>query len=90
MTEYQAATEGETGRRPAAAELFAGVGGLHLALDRAGFEVVWSNQWEPATKAQHAFECYEQHLANGDCQRSAATSGASKPRRPDSSSTSLE
>ena len=50
MAPYDPATEGETGRRPAAAELFAGVGGFHLALDRAGFDVVWSNQWEPATK----------------------------------------
>ena len=68
MTPYDSATEGETGRRPTAAELFAGVGGFHLALDRAGFDVVWSNQWEPATKAQHAFDCYERHVENGDFQ----------------------
>src|SRR5437763_1224508 len=69
MAPYETATEGETGRRPAVAELFAGVGGFHLALDRAGFDVVWSNQWEPATKAQHAFDCYETHVAEGDFQR---------------------
>jgi DNA (cytosine-5)-methyltransferase 1 len=69
MTKYDPATEGETGRRPAAAELFAGVGGFHLALDRAGFDVVWSNQWEPATRAQHAFDSYERHVAAGDFQR---------------------
>ena len=68
MTTYDPVTGGETGRRPTVAELFAGVGGFHLALDRAGFDVVWSNQWEPATKAQHAFDCYERHVANGDFQ----------------------
>ena len=68
MTQYDHATEGETGRRPTVAELFAGVGGFHLALDRAGFDVVWSNQWEPATRAQHAFDCYSRHVANGDFQ----------------------
>ncbi len=66
MTRYDHATEGETGRRPTAAELFAGVGGFHLALDRAGFDVVWSNQWEPATKAQHAFDNYQRHVLAGD------------------------
>lgn len=69
MTLYDPATGGAAGARPRAAELFAGVGGFHLALDRAGFDVMWSNQWEPATKAQHAFECYERHVANGDFQR---------------------
>jgi DNA (cytosine-5)-methyltransferase 1 len=66
MTDTDLVTGGETGRRPTAAELFAGVGGFHLALDRAGFDVVWSNQWEPATKAQHAFDCYARHVRSGD------------------------
>lgn len=39
-------------------ELFAGVGGFRIALERSGWQVTWSNQWEPGTKAQHAFECY--------------------------------
>lgn len=69
LTEYDPATVGETGRRPTVAELFAGVGGFHLALDRAGFDVVWSNQWEPATRVQHAFDCYERHVEVGDFQR---------------------
>jgi DNA (cytosine-5)-methyltransferase 1 len=69
MTDTDFVTGGETGRRPTVAELFAGVGGFHLALDRAGFDVVWSNQWEPATKAQHAFDCYAQHVRDGDFQR---------------------
>jgi DNA-cytosine methyltransferase len=68
MTHIDLGTGGETGRRPTVAELFAGVGGFHLALDRAGFDVVWSNQWEPATKAQHAFDCYRRHVLEGDFQ----------------------
>ncbi len=41
-------------------ELFAGVGGFRLGLEKTnGFEVVWSNQWEPATKTQHASMVYE-------------------------------
>lgn len=40
------------------AELFAGVGGFRLGLDRAGWKTVYSNQWEPSTKRQHASEVY--------------------------------
>jgi DNA (cytosine-5)-methyltransferase 1 len=41
-------------------ELFAGVGGFRLGLEKTGgFEVVWSNQWEPSTKVQHASTVYE-------------------------------
>lgn len=41
-------------------ELFAGVGGFRLGLENTGnYEVVWSNQWEPSTKAQHASMVYE-------------------------------
>lgn len=41
-------------------ELFAGVGGFRLGLERASdrFEVIWSNQWEPSTKVQHASDIY--------------------------------
>ena len=28
------------------AELFAGVGGFRLGLEKYNYEVVWSNQWE--------------------------------------------
>lgn len=41
-----------------AIELFAGVGGFRLALQKAGWDIVWSNQWEPASKVQHASSCY--------------------------------
>jgi len=46
-------------------ELFAGVGGFRLGLEKnnidgnEAFKIVWSNQWEPSTKAQHASKVYE-------------------------------
>ena len=47
------------------AELFAGVGGFRVGFERANerlgetvFDVVFSNQWEPSTKRQHASEVY--------------------------------
>jgi len=48
------------------AELFAGVGGFRLGLEGypkrsvkgSGWRVVWSNQWEPSTRQQHASDCY--------------------------------
>ena len=46
-------------------ELFAGVGGFRLGLEAAkikgkkAFNIVWSNQWEPSTRIQHASEIYE-------------------------------
>ena len=42
-------------------ELFAGVGGFRLGLEDVGnkeFSIIWSNQWEPSTKAQPASEIY--------------------------------
>lgn len=65
-------------------ELFAGVGGFRVGLndikkiDKSGkaiengeFTFVWANQWEPSTKAQHAFDCYNmrfpsEHNSNVD------------------------
>jgi DNA (cytosine-5)-methyltransferase 1 len=55
-------------------ELFAGVGGFRLGLEgwngksassnykkplETNYEIVWSNQWEPSTKVQHASTVYE-------------------------------
>ena len=47
-------------------ELFAGVGGFRIGLEGlpkskkvSNYEVVWSNQWEPSTKTQHASMVYE-------------------------------
>ena len=44
-------------------ELFAGVGGFRLGLENinnseTNFKIVWSNQWEPSTKTQHASDIY--------------------------------
>ena len=42
------------------AELFAGVGGFRLGLEKYNnYDIVWSNQWEPSTKVQHASMVYE-------------------------------
>lgn len=51
-------------------ELFAGVGGFRIGLNEVTFtnnkvkennnyKFLWANQWEPATKVQPAFECYQ-------------------------------
>ena len=40
------------------AELFAGVGGFRIGLAKAGWKTVFSNQWEPSTKVQHASSVY--------------------------------
>ncbi len=41
-------------------ELFAGVGGFRLGLEQVkNYEIIWSNQWEPSTKTQHASLVYE-------------------------------
>ena len=39
-------------------ELFAGVGGFRLGLEKSSndYKFVWANQWEPGKKSQHAYE----------------------------------
>lgn len=57
-------------------ELFAGVGGFRVglndikgfdekgkAIEKGPWKFVWANQWEPSTKAQHAFDCYNLRFA---------------------------
>ncbi|MEB6112526.1 MAG: DNA (cytosine-5-)-methyltransferase [Kurthia gibsonii] len=49
-------------------ELFAGVGGFRLGLEKANkqlFKTVWANQWEPSKKVQHAFDCYTHNFKEG-------------------------
>ena len=45
-------------------ELFAGVGGFRIGLERASnqYKTVWSNQWEPSTKRQDASIIYQQRF----------------------------
>lgn len=64
-------------------ELFAGVGGFRIGLERAskgsrtpGYKVVWSNQWEPGAKTQHASDIYvkrfgAEHHSNQDISKVA-------------------
>lgn len=46
------------------AELFAGVGGFRIGLEKASvrYRTIWANQWEPDKKQQHAFDCYDKHF----------------------------
>lgn len=46
-------------------ELFAGVGGFRLGLEQTkNYQIVWSNQWEPSTKTQHASLVYEKKFGS--------------------------
>ncbi len=53
-------------------ELFAGVGGFRIGLEGfprkrgSRYEVVWSNQWEPSTKKQHASLVYKSRWPDCD------------------------
>lgn len=47
-----------------AAELFAGVGGFRLGLEKSGWKTVFANQWEPGAAAQWAFDCYDRHFGD--------------------------
>jgi DNA (cytosine-5)-methyltransferase 1 len=48
------------------AELFAGVGGFRLGLEKSSkhYETVWSNQWEPGTNNQFASEIYKKRFGD--------------------------
>lgn len=45
-------------------ELFAGVGGFRLGLERlhSNWETVWFSQWEPKAATQWAHDCYVKHF----------------------------
>lgn len=59
-------------------ELFAGVGGFRIGLNKVqlineetiendNWKFVWANQWEPSTKTQHAFDCYQKRFGDSSC-----------------------
>jgi DNA (cytosine-5)-methyltransferase 1 len=70
-------------------ELFAGVGGFRIGLEgwnrksasssyekdfESPYEIVWSNQWEPSTKTQHASLVYENRFGKGEhCNQDIST-----------------
>ena len=47
-------------------ELFAGVGGFRLGLERlnSGWKTSWFSQWEPGKKKQWAHDCYVYHFGD--------------------------
>lgn len=49
-------------------ELFAGVGGFRVGLEKASprFKTLWSNQFEPSRKSQDAFEVYNYHFSDSE------------------------
>jgi len=47
-------------------ELFAGVGGFRLGLENSNYKIIWSNQWEPSTKMQHASMVYESRFGKSN------------------------
>ena len=76
-------------------ELFAGVGGFRVglnkienfdenghAIEKGDFDFVWANQWEPSTKVQHAFDCYNLRFA-GDLNSNEDISIVNKKEIPD-------
>lgn len=71
-------------------ELFAGVGGFRLGLEKlnSGWETTWFSQWEPGKKNQWAHDCYVQHFGdikdlNGDYTTGIDISEVDKSKIPD-------
>lgn len=66
-------------------ELFAGVGGFRLGLERSSneWQTVWANQWEPGRKNQFAFDCYCSHFGRTDNHVNKDISSIDKSSIPD-------
>lgn len=71
-------------------ELFAGVGGFRLGLERleSGWKTIWFSQWEPGVKVQHAHDVYVSRFgdcvdSNGELHTNEDVSGVDKTAIPD-------
>lgn len=66
-------------------ELFAGVGGFRLGLERSqkDWTTVWANQWEPGRKSQHAYDCYCSHFGKNENHVNKDISSINKNDIPD-------
>lgn len=75
-------------------ELFAGVGGFRCGLNNVTlkdgkvvesnkWDFVWSNQWEPSTKIQHAFECYVKRFGESSAHSNEDINSIDKKKIPD-------
>lgn len=66
-------------------ELFAGVGGFRLGLERCSKEwkTVWFSQWEPSRKSQWAHDCYVSHWGDIDEYTSIDIAKVDKSHIPD-------
>ena len=79
-------------------ELFAGVGGFRVglnnitkigkdgkAIEKGPWSFVWANQWEPSTKTQHAFDCYNTRFPSTTDNSNVDISKVDKKTIPDHS-----
>lgn len=66
-------------------ELFAGVGGFRLGLEKASDEwkTVWFSQWEPGKSKQWAHECYVSHWGDIDDRTGVDIASVDKNMIPD-------
>jgi len=77
-------------------ELFAGVGGFRVglnnitkvgkdgrAVEKGPWTFVWANQWEPSTKTQHAFDCYNTRFPSATENSNVDISKVDKTSIPD-------
>jgi len=77
-------------------ELFAGVGGFRVGLNKIEsfnsdgrakenklFDFVWANQWEPATSTQHAFDCYIKRFGHSEFHINEDIASINKSSIPD-------
>lgn len=67
------------------AELFAGVGGFRVGLDRlnSGWDFVYANQWEPGRKNQYAYDNYVKHFGESPNHSNLDINKVDKTKIPD-------